>query len=116
MYLSLHSYAQMWIMPSTHSREPFVDNAELLEMGKLAVDALSEMSGTKYEIGSMKELLQPTTGTANDWAKGRAGIKYAYTVKMRDSRGPHGFLLPGSQITATAKETWEAIKAIADNI
>lgn len=103
-------------MPSSHSRDSFVDQSEMLEMGKLALKALSESSGSKYEIGSMTEFLQPITGTAHDWAKGRAGIKYSYAIKLRDSNGPHGYLLPGSQITPTAKETWEAIKAIADNI
>ncbi|XP_077290506.1 uncharacterized protein LOC143914240 [Arctopsyche grandis] len=116
VFLSLHSYSQIWLMPSSHSRDSFADQSEMLEMGKLALKALSESSGSKYEIGSMTEFLQPITGTAHDWAKGRAGIKYSYAIKLRDSNGPHGYLLPGSQITPTAKETWEAIKAIADNI
>jgi hypothetical protein len=52
------------------------------------------------------------TGGADDWAKGVAGIKYAYTVELRDD-GTYGFLLPASQIVATGKETFAAIKAIA---
>jgi hypothetical protein len=51
------------------------------------------------------------TGGADDWAKGVAGIKYAYTVELRDD-GTYGFLLPASQIVATGKETFAAIKAI----
>jgi hypothetical protein len=54
-------------------------------------------------------------GGANDWAKGAAGIKYAYTVELRDD-GTNGYLLPASQIVPTGKETFAAIKAIAKAI
>jgi hypothetical protein len=35
----------------------------------------------------------PAAGGADDYAKGGAGIKYSYTVELRDS-GRHGFVLP----------------------
>jgi hypothetical protein len=54
-------------------------------------------------------------GGADDWAKGKAGIKYAYTVELRDV-GTYGFLLPATQIVPTGKETFAAIKAIAKAI
>jgi hypothetical protein len=54
-------------------------------------------------------------GGADDWAKGAAGIKYAYTVELRDD-GTYGFLLPATQIVPTGKETFAAIKAIAKAI
>lgn len=114
--MSLHSYSQMWIVPSAHSRYALADSEEVMEMGKLAVDALFEVSGTNYRIGTMSNLVQPIMGMSHDWAKSKAGIKYSYAVNMRDASGPHGFLLPGSQIVPTAKETFEAIKAIADNL
>lgn len=53
---------------------------------------------------------------SHDWAKARAGVKFPYHVNLRDFLGPYGFLLPGSQIVPTARETWQAIKAIVDNI
>lgn len=53
---------------------------------------------------------------SHDWAKARAGIKFSYHVDLRDSYGPHGFLLPGAQIVPTAKEILQAIRAIVDNI
>lgn len=67
-------------------------------------------------MGTAAEIRQPASGMAHDWAKARAGVKFAYHVDLRDSFGPYGFLLPGSQIVATAKETWQAVKAIVDNI
>lgn len=54
-------------------------------------------------------------GTSEDWAKGAAGIKYSYAVKLRD-RGSFGFLLPAVQILPTAKEIFVAIKVLAKMI
>lgn len=51
-------------------------------------------------------------GASDDWAKGVASIKYAYTIELRD-RGTYGFLLPATQIVPTAREIWAGIRAIA---
>lgn len=58
------------------------------------------------------KLLFLLSGSSDDWAKGVAGIKYSYTVELRD-RGTYGFLLPASQIVPTAREIWAGIRAIA---
>jgi len=55
------------------------------------------------------------TGGSYDWAKGVAGIKYSYTLELRD-RGRYGFLLPRSQIIPTAEETWTAIRAAVEEM
>lgn len=55
------------------------------------------------------------TGSSDDWAKGKAGIKYSYTVELRD-KGRYGFLLPSTQIIPTGRETFAAIKAIVKSI
>lgn len=54
-------------------------------------------------------------GGSYDWAKGVAGIKYSYTLELRDT-GTFGFLLPHSQIIPTGRETWAGIKTIAQEI
>ncbi|CAG9585514.1 unnamed protein product [Danaus chrysippus] len=116
VYISLHAYSQAWLLPSSHSHATFADDGVLMEMGKLATAALADMYGTKYQVGTAAEIRQPATGMSHDWAKVRAGIKYAYHVDLRDSYGPYGFLLPGSQIVPTARETWQALKAIVENL
>ncbi|CAH0701843.1 unnamed protein product [Spodoptera exigua] len=116
LYLSLHAYSQAWLVPSSHSRESFSDDGVLTEMGKLATVALADLYGTKYQVGTAAEIRQPASGMSHDWAKARAGIKFSYHVDLRDSFGPYGFLLPGSQIVSTARETWQAVKAIVDNL
>ncbi|KAJ8725605.1 hypothetical protein PYW08_003788 [Mythimna loreyi] len=116
LYLSLHAYSQAWLVPSSHAHETFADDGVLTEMGKLATVALADLYGTKYQVGTAAEIRQPASGMSHDWAKARAGIKFSYHVDLRDSFGPYGFLLPGSQIVPTARETWQAVKAIVDNL
>ncbi|XP_047988872.1 carboxypeptidase A2-like isoform X4 [Leguminivora glycinivorella] len=76
---------------------------------------LAEHRG-QIKVGAAAEIRQPASGMSHDWAKARANIKFAYHVDLRDSFGPYGFLLPGSQIVSTARETWQAVKAIVDNL
>ncbi|CAK1552081.1 unnamed protein product [Leptosia nina] len=116
VYLSLHAYSQSWLLPSSHAQASFSDDGVLMEMGKLATTALADVFGTKYKVGTAADIQQPASGMAHDWAKARAGIKFAYHVDLRDSFGPYGFLLPGSQIVSTAREIWQSIKAIVDNL
>ena len=50
-----------------------------------------------------------------DWAHGVAGIKYSFSLELRD-RGQYGFFLPRSQIVPTAEETFTGILAMANEI
>lgn len=55
-------------------------------------------------------LIDPSSGTSRDWAKGDPEIEYVYTLELRDE-GDYGFLLPPEQILPTGEETWAGIKA-----
>jgi len=55
------------------------------------------------------------TGGSYDWAKGVAGIKYSYTIELRD-RGNYGFLLPISQVVPTGVETWAGLQAAVEEM
>ena len=52
------------------------------------------------------------SGGSDDWAKGIAGVKYSYTIELRDS-GHHGFLLPASAIEPTGKEIYQSLRTLA---
>ncbi|KAF4517738.1 hypothetical protein B566_EDAN002943 [Ephemera danica] len=104
VFLTLHSYGQMWLMPWGYTSDKLADHDDLMRLGQEAVAALTKVQGTEYSVGA-----------ADDWAKGVAGIKYAYTVELRD-KGDSGFLLPASQIIPTGKETFAAIKAMAKSL
>ena len=57
----------------------------------------------------------PTTdlasGGSDDWAKGVARAKFAYTVELGDT-GKFGFLLPPRYINVTGNEMFGAIKTL----
>ncbi|KAK1122188.1 hypothetical protein K0M31_009414 [Melipona bicolor] len=112
VYLTLHSYSQMWLVPWGYTDTKPSDYSELASVAKKAIGAVTKIHGTDYQVGPSADLLYPTSGASDDWAKGVAGIKYAYTVELRD-RGRYGFLLPASQIVPTAREIWAGIKTIA---
>ncbi|KAL0119099.1 hypothetical protein PUN28_009600 [Cardiocondyla obscurior] len=83
-----------------------------MNVARKAINAIAKVHGTNYQLGPSAELMYPTSGASDDWAKGVASIKYAYTVELRD-RGTYGFLLPATQIVPTAREIWAGIRAIA---
>jgi len=55
------------------------------------------------------------TGTPDEWAKNKVGIKYSYTIELRD-KGTYGFLLPPTQILPTAKETFTAVRTLIKSV
>ncbi|XP_072767295.1 carboxypeptidase B [Anoplolepis gracilipes] len=112
MYLTLHSYSQMWLLPWGHTRSKPSDYSDMINVAKKAINAIAKVHGTHYQLGPVTDLMYPISGASDDWAKGVAGIKYSYTVELRD-RGTYGFLLPATQIVPTAREIWAGIRAIA---
>ncbi|RZF49063.1 hypothetical protein LSTR_LSTR008349 [Laodelphax striatellus] len=112
VFLTLHAYSQMWLIPWSYTKSKAKDYDDLMFLGKRAINALQKIYGTEFHLGSSPSLLYPIAGSADDWAKGKAGVKYSYTVELRD-KGKFGFLLPPSQIVPTGRETFAAVKAMA---
>lgn len=71
------------------------------------------MGGPSYTVGPAANTLYPASGGSDDWAKGSAGMKYAYTIELRDN-GRYGFVLPASFIQPTAKEALAALRVIGE--
>lgn len=71
------------------------------------------MSGANYRIGPAGNTLYPASGGSDDWAKGAIGMKYAYTIELRD-QGRYGFVLPAVYIEPTAAEALAATRVIAE--
>ena len=51
-------------------------------------------------------------GGSDDWAKAVGGIKYSYTVELRDD-GYLGFQVPARDIEPSGEEMWAALVAMA---
>ena len=62
-------------------------------------------------LSSLCFLSDLCTGTVQDYVYGSLGVKYSYSVELRD-KGQYGFILPASLIEPTAKEMFEGLKAM----
>ncbi|XP_042908643.1 carboxypeptidase B isoform X2 [Parasteatoda tepidariorum] len=111
-FLDIHSYSQLWLTPWGWTNSLPNDYDDMIEVANEATKALYDVYGTKYRTGSSTNVLYVATGGSDDWAYGIAGIKYSYTIELRDT-GRYGFMLPSEQIIPTGEETWAGIKAMA---
>ncbi|XP_076358196.1 carboxypeptidase B-like isoform X2 [Tachypleus tridentatus] len=111
LFLTLHSYSQMWLTPWGWAYKQPRGYTDQLEMANIAVQSLKSLYGTSFETGSISNLLYTASGGSVDWAFGRAGIKYSYTLELRDT-GKYGFFLPANQIIPSGEELWTAVKAL----
>lgn len=75
---------------------------------------IKTLDGQVYSVGPSAGLLYPAAGGSDDWAKS-IGIKYSYTVELRD-KGRHGFVLPAQYIIPTGKEAKAFIETVARNV
>ncbi|KAI3410037.1 hypothetical protein GPALN_006401 [Globodera pallida] len=117
-FLTLHTYSQMWIHPFNHERKSFPNDIEdLQEVGRRGVRALEQVYGTRYRFGTGADILYPSAGGSDDWAKSKAGVKYVYLLELRPGEEEwDGFLLDRRQLIPTGRETWEGVKVVIDAV
>uniref|UniRef100_A0A915Q852 Peptidase M14 carboxypeptidase A domain-containing protein n=1 Tax=Setaria digitata TaxID=48799 RepID=A0A915Q852_9BILA len=115
-FLTFHSYSQILMYPYGHRERTYTSDVNDLRTTALqAANALRAAYGTVYTVGTGADTLYPASGGAEDWAKGRMGIKYSYLFELRpEEQVWDGFLLDENQIIPTARETFEAVKVIAN--
>lgn len=77
---------------------------------------VSGVSGAEYMVGTSAILLYPAAGGADDYAHS-IGIKYTYTVELRDklNGGSFGFLLPKNQIKLVGAEALVFVMTVAQS-
>ncbi|KHJ86496.1 hypothetical protein OESDEN_13751 [Oesophagostomum dentatum] len=57
------------------------------------------MFGTTYKVGTGADTLYPASGGSEDWAKGKAHVKYSYLFELRpEEQVWDGFLLSENQV------------------
>lgn len=80
----------------------------------MAMDSLRNFaSSARYTIDNNNDMQDERSGTSDAYAMHDIGIKYSYTIQLRDT-GTHGFLLPPTYIDTTGRETFEMLKAMVD--
>lgn len=65
-----------------------------------------------YNCNHCFQYSDSAAGGSDDWAKGGAGVKYSYTIELRDT-GAHGFVLPTNQIEPNCRESWRGLAEFA---
>ncbi|KRX53483.1 Carboxypeptidase A2 [Trichinella sp. T9] len=112
-FITIHTYSQLWIHPYSHKRKSYPsDLADLRETAIKATEALKRLYGTVFKVGSGADLLYPSAGGSDDWAKYAAKIKYL----RPDEDRRYGFIVDPDQVLPIARETWEGIKVVADKV
>ncbi|WKX91809.1 hypothetical protein Q1695_010107 [Nippostrongylus brasiliensis] len=114
-FLTFHSYSQILMYPFGHQVRTYSNDLHDLRSTALSASSqLQRMFGTNYKVGTGADTLYPASGGSEDWAKGKAHVKYSYLFELRpEEQVWDGFLLSENQIMPTARETWEAVKVIA---
>lgn len=119
LFVSLHSYGQLVSYPGkTNASYSSIRPAdELHEMAQVAIESMRATTGssTRYTLDSANEMMFARSGSVDAFAMYDAGIKYAYTLELRDT-GTHGFLLPASNIENTAREAFGIVHGMVDFI
>ncbi|XP_012162318.1 uncharacterized protein LOC101461300 isoform X2 [Ceratitis capitata] len=111
-YLSFHSYGQYILYPWGYDYHLTADKMDLDRVARQAGTTITKKSGGKYTVGSSATTLYPAAGGSDDWAKGFAGIKYAYTIEMGDT-GRYGFVLPASHIESNGRDGYTFVDTVA---
>ncbi|XP_051983476.1 carboxypeptidase B2 [Xyrauchen texanus] len=111
LYISIHSYSQMLLFPSSSSYDSVPNHNELLELAKEASAKIRRYYKSHYRYGAGARTIYLAPGGSDDWAHS-LGIKYSFTFELQD-RGRYGFLLPPSFIPQACNEALLAAKIIA---
>ncbi|KAF6038904.1 hypothetical protein EB796_002787 [Bugula neritina] len=119
VYLSLHSYGQMWLYSWGYTRQRSKDHKDLRYIANQSSEAifLASQKRVQYTVGPAARTLYASSGCSDDWAKGSLGVKYAFTLELPPSDTDYqlnGFLLPASAIPSIRETTWTGVKTMAE--
>ncbi|XP_041638304.1 carboxypeptidase O-like [Cheilinus undulatus] len=103
-FLTIHSYGQLLLLPYGNPNYTAENYDELMEVGLAAADAIRNVHGKNYTVGTSPDVLYANSGSSRDWSR-KQGIPYTYTFELRDD-GTYGFKLPEDQIKPTCEEAY----------
>ena len=111
--IHLHTYAQYWLIPwgsvdILGNCDLADDHAELMAAANAAADATENTHNTVWERGNWCQVLYPSSGTAQDYAKATSGIKYTFTAELRGN----SFVAAPDQIQPSFEEVWNGVTAL----
>ncbi|XP_031631788.1 carboxypeptidase A4-like [Contarinia nasturtii] len=105
-FISFQSYGQYVMYSGDKDAE---------RVGKEGAKRMKAVDNKNYKAGTGLSLFNSIpSGFASEWARS-VGIKYSYTVNLRDT-GRYGYVLPPSFIQITAKEAQAFVWTVAEAI
>jgi len=116
-YVSFHTYGQYILIPyafDTYSKPS--DFNDMMRVALKAQSAMKAVAGETYQVGHTPTLVGAAAGGSDDWAKGVAGAKYAYTFELRPNSDRVGFALPAKLIAVAAQEAFAGVLAVAKEL
>jgi len=113
-FISFHAFSQLWLTPWAYTTKYPEDHQELMAVANEATRRLMAVHNQSWKVGPPSHILYEASGGTYDWAKMKAGIKYAYTLECRPNTMRPGFMLPASGIIPSGEETWAGVKYVAE--
>ncbi|GBP70044.1 Carboxypeptidase B [Eumeta japonica] len=111
LYLSLHSYGNMFLY-AWGNNGTLPSNGLILHLAGVtmatAIDALALPKADPYIVGNAANVLYFTTGTSRDWTRA-VGVPLTYTVELPGYE--YLFEVPPEYIEQIVTETWAGIEA-----
>uniref|UniRef100_A0A146LVZ4 Carboxypeptidase B n=1 Tax=Lygus hesperus TaxID=30085 RepID=A0A146LVZ4_LYGHE len=116
-YISFHTYGQYILIPFAF--DDYTKPNDFNELRRVALKAQAAMkavAGETYKVGHTPTLVGAAAGGSDDWVKGVAGAKYAYTFELRPNNDRVGFALPARLISVAAQEALAGVLAVANEV
>jgi len=107
-HLDIHSYSALVLGPWGYSNTQSPDHAEIVSLGNLMNDAISNTNNYQFTfgVGDANGALYLASGTMPDWSyDGLGALGYTYELRPNSASGG-GFELPQSQILDACEENF----------
>ncbi|KAM3719084.1 Zinc carboxypeptidase A [Dirofilaria immitis] len=117
IYISLHSYGQLFLAPWGYTNDKPNNYYDQKQAASLAVEAIRNRTGAKYNYGTISELMYPASGTSIDYMQDK-GVPYIYGIELRpeDAENNFGFTIPARFIEPTGEEMISALRTMTDYV
>lgn len=81
-YLTIHTFGQYWLTSWSYTTDYPSDFDDLLLAANKGAAALKTLYGTEYTTAHSAVIFGVLSGVSDDWARGKANIKYATTIEL----------------------------------
>lgn len=120
-FMTLHAFGGYWMPPWAWGSEVPSDYPELEALSKVAVNAIRNVHGEVFKIGTPYMTLNyAASGGSYDWVKAIAGVKYCYALELRPSSNTadsrYGFMLPVDRAIKAGEETYAGLVSLFEAI